>query len=77
MDTENSSVSSKTRAVLSNLTGGFCKNLHRPRRHLVRSGGIASLILDVGSRWRKVISFTLRPLSPGREPPASIELIAS
>jgi hypothetical protein len=26
------------------------------------SGGIASRILDLGTRWRRVVSFTPRPL---------------
>jgi hypothetical protein len=28
------------------------------------SGGIAPHILDLGTRWRRVVSFTLRPLYP-------------
>jgi hypothetical protein len=34
-----------------------------------RSGGIAPRILDLGTRWRCVISFTLRPLyTRGKSP---------
>jgi hypothetical protein len=33
------------------------------------SGGIAPHILDVGIRWRWVVSFTLRPLYPQRKSP--------
>jgi hypothetical protein len=32
------------------------------------SGGIAPRILDLGTRWRWVVSFTPRPLYPQEEP---------
>jgi hypothetical protein len=32
-------------------------------------GGIAPLILDLGTRWRWVVSLTPRPLYPQRESP--------
>jgi hypothetical protein len=33
------------------------------------SGGIISRILDLGTRWRRVVNFTLRPLYPQRKRP--------
>jgi hypothetical protein len=41
---------------------------HAAKRHW-RSGGIAPDILDLGTRWRWVVSFTTRPLYPqGKSP---------
>jgi hypothetical protein len=38
------------------------------------SGGIAPRILDLGNRWRWVVSFMPRPLYPkGKSPPVPIE----
>jgi hypothetical protein len=35
----------------------------------MRNGGIAPCILDLGTRWRRVVSFTTRPLySLGKSP---------
>jgi hypothetical protein len=35
------------------------------------SGGIAARILDLGTRWRWVVSFTPRPLYPQRKNPST------
>jgi len=36
---------------------------------ILGSGGIAPLILDLGTRWRWVVSFTPRPLYPQEKSP--------
>jgi hypothetical protein len=42
-----------------------------PRHEWVlRSGGIAPRILDLGTRWRSVVSFTPQPLYPQRKSPS-------
>jgi hypothetical protein len=33
------------------------------------SGGIAPCILDLGTRWKRVVSFTTRPLYPQEKSP--------
>jgi hypothetical protein len=37
---------------------------HHAMKAYWRSGGIAPCILDLGTRWRWVVSFTARPLYP-------------
>jgi len=42
---------------------------HHAMKAYCRSGGIALLILDLGTRWSWVVSFTIRPLYPqGKSP---------
>jgi hypothetical protein len=42
---------------------------HHAMKAYWRSGGIAPRILDLGTRWRRVVSFTPRPLYPqGKSP---------
>jgi len=36
------------------------------------SGGIALCVLNLDARWRWVVSFTSRPLSPKKEPTYSL-----
>jgi len=36
-----------------------------------RSGGVAPLILNFGTKWTSVRSFTLRPLTPWQTAPGS------
>jgi hypothetical protein len=52
--------------------------LHYRLRHenVLGSGGIAQRILNLGTRWRWVISFTLRPLYSRKESPVPIGLEA-
>jgi hypothetical protein len=46
-----------------------CLTNHRAVRTYWRSGGIAPFILDLGTRWMWVVSFTLRPpYSQGKIP---------
>jgi hypothetical protein len=40
-------------------------NKHHGVKTYWRSGGIVPRILNLGTRWREVVSFTLRPLYPG------------
>jgi hypothetical protein len=46
-----------------------CLTKHYAMKAYCGSGGIAPRILDVGTRWRLVVSFTSRPLYPqGKSP---------
>jgi hypothetical protein len=46
-----------------------CLTKHHARKTYWKSGGIAPHILDLGTRWRWVVSFTFRPLYPqGKNP---------
>jgi hypothetical protein len=40
----------------------LCLTKHHSMKTYSGSGGIASRILDLGTRWRLVVSFTSRPL---------------
>jgi hypothetical protein len=42
----------------------LCLTKHHAMKTYWGSGGIAPRILDLGTRWRSVISFTPRPLYP-------------
>jgi hypothetical protein len=42
----------------------LCFTKHHSMKTCWGSGGIAPRILDLGTRWRCVVSFTLRPLFP-------------
>jgi len=42
----------------------LCLTKHHARKTYCGSGGIAPLILDLGTRWRWAVSFTARPLYP-------------
>jgi hypothetical protein len=47
----------------------LCLTKHHGMKTYWRSGGIAPRILDLGTRWRWVVSFTPRPLYPqGKSP---------
>jgi hypothetical protein len=47
----------------------LCLTKHHAMKTYYGSGGIASRILDLGTRWRWVVSFTSRPLYPqGKSP---------
>jgi hypothetical protein len=42
----------------------LCLTMHHAMKTYWGSGGIAPSILDLGTRWRWVVSFTTRPLYP-------------
>jgi hypothetical protein len=49
----------------------LCLTKHHAMKTYWRSGGIAPRILDLGTRWRWVVSFTPRPLYPRERAPGA------
>jgi hypothetical protein len=59
----------KTEAIKVKLKLSLCLNKHHAMKTYWGNGGMAPLILDLGTRWRWVVSFTPRPLYPqGKSP---------
>jgi hypothetical protein len=49
----------------------LCLTKHHAMRTYWGSGGIATHILDLGTRWRWVVSFTIRQLYPQKKVPGT------
>jgi len=49
--------------------GMYCLTKHHAMKTYLGSGGTAPRIINLGTRWRCVVSFTPRPLYPRRKNP--------
>jgi hypothetical protein len=54
---------------LSKVKLSLCFNWKSCHEDVLGNGGVAPHILDLGSRWRWVVSFTPRPLNPRERAP--------